>query len=962
MTAKLASVLALTLIFLRPRAQEIGHAQEIVPAQQTIIKYLSGTDKDHTVSWDFYCTTGRNSGKWGKIPVPSNWEMQGFGTYNYFTDKENPDETGLYKYKFAIPAEWRRKKVPGRKRVFIVFEGSMTDTEVRINGQLAGPIHQGGFYRFKYEIDQFIKTGGNLLEVKVSKRSANASINNAERKADFWQFGGIFRPVYLEVVPQTYIDHIAIDARADGHLRVDVYAFSSDTQYRIRAEVQTLSGERTGEYMLTSDPASHPIVLLGKYNGIKPWNPESPQLYNLIVSIINAGGIPVHTIVQRFGFRTMELRIHDGIYVNGRKVILKGVCRHSEWPESGRTVSKTISLLDIGLMKDMNMNAVRMSHYPPDQHFLDVCDSLGMFVLDELTGWQAKYDTLVGERLVRELVTRDVNHPSVIIWDNGNEGGWNTALDNQFRIYDPQNRLVIHPWERFNGTDTRHYPNYNYVANSALYGQDVFFPTEFMHGNYDGGAGAGLEDFWDLISKHPYGAGGFLWVFADGGIRRTDKDSVLDTANDSAPDGVLGPHREKEASFYTIKELWSPIVMNRKSIPPDFDGKIAIENRYLYTDLDQCRLSWKLVSFPGPAEKTTQPIIKARADLPPFRLAPGEKAVLNLDLPSIWRKCDALFLTAIDSHGREIFTWTWPIQFPGAPTAAVAPADSASSKPGSQSSKITGTDQGNRFVVVANGVSYFFDKTTGLLQGVVNHHGEISLSGGPIQTGIDHTLREFKTYYSGDTFIVEPVYDGESNFSVIWTFAPDKFAKLEYQYGYEKHFSQSGGVDFMGIGFNYPEEKITGMKWLGRGPYRVWKNRMKGQQFGVWHKDYNNSITGASWQYPEFKGWHADLYWVVIENKQSPFTVYTEDQSIFLQMLRPDHSKYEHASIKAAFPSCDIGFMTAISPIGTRFQTPDLLGPQSQKNLQLNYSPIKGTLWFDFSDGLISGKKRSGLD
>ncbi len=835
MTAKLILVLAMTLLSLRPHAQE------------TVIKYLSGTDKDHTVSWDFFCTTGRNSGRWSKIPVPSNWEMQGFGTYNYFTDKENPDETGLYKYRFSIPAEWRRSCV------FIVFEGSMTDTEVRINGKLAGPVHQGGFYRFKYEIDRFIKPGGNLLEVKVSKRSANASINNAERTADFWQFGGIFRPVFLEAMPQIHIDHIAIDARADGNLRVDVHAFSPDTPYRIRAQVQTLSGERVGEDMLTLDPASPPITFCGKYNGIKPWNPESPQLYNLVVSIINAGGTPVHTVVQRFGFRTVELRIHDGLYVNGKKVILKGVCRHSEWPESGRTLSKTISLLDIGLMKDMNMNAVRMSHYPPDQHFLDACDSLGMFVLDELTGWQAKYDTVVGERLLRELVTRDVNHPSVIIWDNGNEGGWNTALDDQFRLYDPQNRPVIHPWERFNGTDTRHYPNYNYVANSVLYGQDVFFPTEFMHGNYDGGAGAGLEDFWDLILKHPYGAGGFLWVFADGGIVRTDKDSVLDTANDSAPDGVLGPHREKEASFYTIKQLWSPIVIERKNIPPDFDGQIAIGNRYIYTDLDRCRLSWKLVSFPGPEAGTTQPITKARADLPSFQLAPGQTGTLFLDLPSAWRQCDALYLTAIDPHGREIFTWTWPIQPPR------TPADSASSKSIGQISKITGTDQQTDFVVAANGISYFFDKATGLLEKVVNNRGEISLSGGPVQTGVDHTLKEFKTFYSGEAFIVEPVYEGESYFSVMWTFAPNKLAKLEYRYSYEKHFSQTGGVDFMGIGFNYPEEKITGMKWLGRGPYRVWKNRMKGQQFGVWHKDYNNTVTGASWQYPEFKGYHADL-------------------------------------------------------------------------------------------------------
>ena len=229
----------------------------------------------------------------------------------------------------------------------------------------------------------------------------------------------------------------------------------------------------------------------------------------------------------------------------------------------------------------------------------------------------------------------------------------------------------------------------------------------------------------------------------------------------------------------------------------------------------------------------------------------------------------------------------------------------------------------------------------------MNSKGEISLTG-PVEAGFTHKLVKLKSYTDGANFIVEPVYEGSTYFDVKWTFAPGRAVELQYQYTLEKRWSQQTGVDFAGITFNYPEEKITGMKWLGRGPYRVWKNRMKGQQFGVWYKDYNNTITGASWNYPEFKGYHADLYWAVIENKESPFTVYTDDQSIFLQMLKPDHSKYEHESLKAAFPDGDIGFLNSIAPIGTRFQIPSLLGPQSQKSIQLNYGIVKGTLWFDF--------------
>jgi len=805
-------------------------------AQTTQIVYLSGTDKDHTVNWDFFINTGQKNGSWNKIAVPSNWELQGFGTYNYFQDTKNPDEQGLYRYHFSAA------EAGGGKKTFIVFEGSMTDTKVTINGGLAGPIHQGGYYRFKYDITNLLKPGENLLEVAVNKKSANASINLAERRADFWQFGGIYRPVYLEITPANYIDHLAIDAKADGSIKVNVYAPNIKNGNWITTQLQTLEGQKIGgEIRGEAVNAGIPISLKGIYKDIIPWNPEFPKLYNLVVSIKDKDGHVMHTVTQRFGFRTMELRLHDGIYVNGKRVMLKGVCRHSEWPESGRALSKAISIMDVNLMKDMNMNAVRMSHYPPDQHFLDVCDSLGLFVLDELTGWQNKYDTTVGRKLVKEMVMRDVNHPAIIFWDNGNEGGWNTALDDQFKLYDPQNRVVLHPWEKFNGTDTRHYPDYNYVVNSALYGNDVFFPTEFMHGNYDGGAGAGLEDFWNAIINHPYGAGGFIWVFADGGIRRVDQDSTMDTANDSAPDGILGPHREKEASFYTIKELWSPVVISKKLITPAFDGRLAFENRYSYTNLNQCRFKWRLVSFPSARDTALNPVRRAQHDLPKSNLAPGEKGYLQLNLPPNWTSYDALYLTAIDPHGRELFTWTWPIQLP---VEVKKPVIS------SPAPNVTTDDSATCLVVHSSGMTYFFNKANGQLEKVVNGKIEISLTG-PVEAGFNHQLVKLESYADGANFVVEPVYEGDTWFSVKWTFAPGKAVELQYQYTLEKHWSQQTGVDFAGITFNYPEEKITGMKWLGRGPYRVWKNRLKGQQFGVWHKDYNNTITGTSWDYPK---------------------------------------------------------------------------------------------------------------
>lgn len=893
-------------------------------AQQTVIQYLSGTDKDHTVAWDFMINKGMNSGKWTTIQVPSNWEQQGFGTYNYYEDKINPDEVGWYKYRFNSSSSWKNKKV------IIVFEAAMTDTEVKINGQLAGPVHQGGFYEFKYDITALLKTAGeNLLEVTVTKKSANNSINRAERQADFWLFGGIFRPVYLEILPTVFIERVALDAKATGDFSMQVFTNATAAQ-TVEAQVFDLKNKAIAP-AFTLLPGDS--MLRHQFTNIKTWNAEQPHLYNVVVTLKNGNKI-LHRIKQRFGFRTAELRPQDGFYVNGVKIIFKGVCRHSEWPESGRTLSRAIHLMDIAAIKDMNMNAVRMSHYPPDKEFLDLCDSLGLYVLDELTGWQKAYDTITAQRLVKELVTRDVNHPSIVIWDNGNEGGWNRGVDKDYDLYDPQKRPVIHPWERFNGTNTRHYPDFKYVQNEVINPKEVFFPTEFMHGLFDGGHGAALDDFWTAMKKHPYFAGGFLWALHDEGIMRKDENNRMDVAGNQAPDGIVGPHREKEASYYTIKEIWSPIQVALDKLPANFDGRLPIENLYSYTNLNQCSFKWQLLQFPlaGSVNKATV-ISKGVAET--LSLMPNKKGMLKLKLDNNYRKANALYVTAYDAKAAEIFTWSWAI------TAPEKLAVQAITKAGN--SAITTKDAVAVFTITNDGITYSFDKATGFLQNVFNGKKEISLSNGPSLAGVNVSLTEFKNYQRGDEYIVEPVYAAGNHFIIKWIFKKDQLPQLEYEYAIDTTTS------YLGITFNYPEEKINGMQWLGRGPYPVWKNRLKGQQLGVWQKKYNNTITGESYQYPEFKGWHAEMYWVTLQNKESDFSVYTKNENVFFQMLQPaKQAGIKNNNTLPPFPGNTIGFFNGISAIGTKFQDAQVMGPQSQLNA-IAATPIKGTLWFNFS-------------
>ncbi|QNA42667.1 glycoside hydrolase family 2 protein [Lacibacter sediminis] len=904
-------------------------------AQQTEIRYLSGTDKDHTVPWEFFCTGGMNSGKWTTIPVPSNWELQSFGAYNYGHDekgngKKKSTEQGLYKRRFIADKTWANKQIE------IVFEGVMTDTEVKLNGQVVGPVHQGGFYRFQYNITQFIKPGvENLLEVNVSKVSADSTVDNAEREGDFWVFGGIYRPVYLKILPASFVQRVAIDARADGKFAMDVFAEQVKEGDEITAQVKTLKGIAFGKpFTATVTNTSEKIQLSNSFTNPKQWNPEFPNLYTVEVSLRRKGKV-VHVFHQRFGFRTVEVRKGDGIYVNGVKIMMKGVNRHSIWPESGRTLSRKIHLKDIELIKDMNMNSVRMSHYPPDPEFLDLCDSLGLFVLDELTGWQNKYGTPVGEKLVKEVVTRDVNHPSILFWDNGNEGGWNTDLDDDYALYDPQKRVVLHPWSNFNNVDTKHYPDYSYVEKAAEKG-DVLLHTEMIHGLYDGGHGAGLDDYWKLFRKNPRHAGGFLWVLSDEAIVRKDLNDSLDTDGNHAPDGIVGPHHEKEGSYYAIKEIWSPVQVAKPTLDKSFAGKLSIENNYLYTNLSSCKFKWELLKFPLAKNKKTGHTVITSGNTS-IAMAAGKTGTLQIALPANWANADALSFTAIDQYGRALYTWVWPIQQP----ATIAELNIAATK--KPAAAIKESVEGKMLSIICDGIRYDFDISTGYLTTVTKNQQLIPFGNGPVLAGEKQTLQKIKHSKLGSNkYEVEAEYTGDASLNVKWIFASGSPVKLEYSY------TQSKAADFYGISFNVDESKLKGMKWLGAGPYRVWKNRLKGAPLSVWQKKYNKAITGEVISYPEFSGYHGNVYWITVETAASSFTVYTDKEDLFVQMLKPRKASTTFIPhVNPPFPEGNFGFLNAIAPIGTKFRAANTMGPQSQKNNPVSGS-VSGSLWFEF--------------
>ncbi|MEO7100676.1 MAG: glycoside hydrolase family 2 TIM barrel-domain containing protein [Luteolibacter sp.] len=642
-----------------------------VSAMETEQHYLSGHGPKDAVPWEFSVTKGRRAGEKTTIPVPSNWEQQGFGSYNYGdSPSAKADEHGLYRIKFSVPDEW------AGRRIRVVFNGVMTDAEVKVNGKSAGPVHQGGFYRFRHDITKLLKPGQeNVLEVEVSKISANAAVEQAERNSDYWVFGGIFRLVFLEAVPAQSIEQVSVNAGADGNFTADLGFGNVRDADQVTAQILSIDGKPVDEPFSAEIPGGgcSGLRMATKVANPRLWTAETPNLYAVRFTL-SKGGQEIHTVTEKFGFRTIEVRKGAGVFVNGNHILLKGVGRHSFRPETGRALDASDCEDDIRLIKSMNMNAVRMTHYPPDVRFLELCDEQGLYVLDELSGWQHAQDTEVGRKLVREMVTRDVNHPSILFWDNGNEGGWNRELDGEFAMYDPQKRTVLHPWEPFNGVDTKHYPSFDELTK-RLAGPNLVMPTEMIHALYDGGGGAGLEDYWNAISHSPYGAGGFIWVLADEGIKRTDQNGRVDVYSTYAPDGLVGPHHEKEGSYFTVRDLFSPVQIDTPVLDGNFTGKLTVHNRYDFVSLAGGRFEWNLLRFPKPSDAGTKPEVLGNGKVAAPDIAAGADGTLDLTLPARWQDADALSLVAIDSSGQELWTWTWAT--PSLGTRIAGAADSA---------------------------------------------------------------------------------------------------------------------------------------------------------------------------------------------------------------------------------------------------------------------------------------------
>ncbi|GAA3791588.1 glycoside hydrolase family 2 TIM barrel-domain containing protein [Sphaerisporangium flaviroseum] len=542
---------------LRPYADARGAAGDIAQhsARSPWIASLDGdwrlkiADRPEEVPEGFH-TAGFDVSRWPKATVPHTWQSDFIDhpMFRNIPEEIWPDDppkiprdvnpTGAYVRDFDVARTW------SGQRVFLRFEGVTSGYFVWINGRYIG-YDQGGYTPAEFDVTDAVREGSNRVAVQVHRWGSGSYLEDVDQ----WRYSGIFREVWLYATPQTRLSDAYVttdlDARYENATltaRVDLARAAADApgRYTVRGTLMDARGTKvtTVSEQVEVTGATARATLTTQVAGPAKWSADAPNLYALVLELLGPDGKVLHTTAEAVGFREVEVRDRQ-ILVNGARILIKGTNRAETDPDTGRHLTRDAQRRDVELMKSLHINAVRTSHYPSDPYLYDLADRQGLWIADEVDiethahescprvcladkpEWQAAFADRFGA-----MVARDRNHPSVIIWDTGNEAGLGAAHYAMATWADANEptRLLYHQSNSPNGDAPYadvwgpRYPTPGYVESI---GTTTNRPVVF--GEYAHAMGNGLgnfDRFWDLIRRYPALQGGFIWDWAEANLRQ----------------------------------------------------------------------------------------------------------------------------------------------------------------------------------------------------------------------------------------------------------------------------------------------------------------------------------------------------------------------------------------------------------------------------------------------------------
>lgn len=599
---------------------------------------LNGVWKFHYVEHatqritDFFLPNYDDS-QWKTIPVPANWELNGFGvpvyvnTYNEFSDKDLPrvptegNAIGSYRKSFTLDPQWQGK------RIFINLGAVKSAFYLWINGNFVG-YSEDSKTNAEFELTDFIHYDQpNLIALQVMKWSDGSYFECQ----DFWRISGIERDIFLYCKSQSYFSDITINSLLDNkEYKTGIFDLQADINTRFlqneREKMQvkfTLFNSENSIFDTSMTFPIHPastqsVAFQKEIPNVRTWTAEKPNLYHYRLTLLDTKGNVLDEISAHAGFRTSEIK-HGQLMVNGSPVTIRGVNRHEHDPQTGHVISRELMLQDVLLMKANNINTVRTCHYPNDPYFYDLCDVYGLYVIDEANA--ESHGQGYGERSmakrhdfidatvarVRNMYERDKNHPSIISWSLGNESGNGICYETSYKWLKAQDTTRPIQYERAlydENTDiiTLMYASVEYIAEYAQKKQKrPFILCEYAHAM--GNSVGGLQDYWDTIYKYPQLQGGCIWDWVDQGLYKTDKNGNkyfafggdfgenMPSDHNFCINGLITADRKPHPHLAEVKKVYQPITI--EAVDSTL-SQFRIYNRLDFDNLNEYQLRYRI--------------------------------------------------------------------------------------------------------------------------------------------------------------------------------------------------------------------------------------------------------------------------------------------------------------------------------------------------------------------------------